>query len=1044
MQDAATRPANAANAANAALDDQDVLPRLLGRYVLLRLMVRGGMGEVYLATTIGIEGAERPVVVKRIRREYKKDPSFLARFMDEARVQSQLDDPGVARIVEAAVDEHGDPYVAVEYVEGRSLADVRARLSRLGKALPWADAVAVTLEIASALAHVHERTGADGAPLGIVHRDLSPQNVMVGFSGDVKLIDFGTARGDNRRCHTVSGTVLAKPGYVAPEVARGESATPRADLYALGVMLWELVAGRRYLEGDANDHVAQVCSGKLRPSRLAGDAALGSLGDGTVPAELDRIIQWLTEAVPSARCGRAREAAQALAGLLGTAPRRPMDERSVRSRVKVLLARLYPTEPAASRVEFARLVARARRSMSEELTEAASPSPSPARKSPTPSGRLTGVPDGLPGTRYRLIRPLGEGAMGVVYEAEHVDLGRRVAVKILQSKHSSSTEFVARFRREARAIAGLAHPNLVQVYDFGQTLGEVGDTEWTGRLFFAMEKLDGETLEAYLDREKGLDWRDACELAIKTCRALEAAHASGLVHRDLKPGNLFLTYASKDGARPPVTQMGLKLLDFGVAKGSAFDGLPGDGKDPQLSCAGAIFGTPDTMSPEQISGGPVDGRADLYSLGCVLYNLLTGRTPFDAPSAILVMSAHLREVAVAPRAAAPERDIPEAVERVVLRALAKDAAGRYASAAEMREALEEACFGTFFVDANLDQGAAAQANEASASASIDVDFEVMDRGAAAAAAPTSKAGDEAAWFDADVARASVGGRDTAQGSDGETVPIRKPTRVRRALFATLVGAAVASVGALGVLGVLDHDARQHAVAPATQAAERGADKVMLSFAAHAAAFRRPTAAAAPAPNAMPAGAKSHELAPLPAPRANAAGATSPNDAASARLESKPAASAGPMPSTPPPLPATDLAAGQAEARLAAGDPDGALRIARLAKDDLSVPALRVWARAAYAAGRPGEAHQACLAWLAHAGDDTIEASLLDAKSLRAAGREDDAKDRLEEIVRAHPACVEARSMLQDLELGDTSNGGIPTRRTKRSAGPQKIPAMRRG
>jgi serine/threonine-protein kinase len=1041
MQDAATRPANTANAAN---EDQDVLPRLLGRYVLLRLMVRGGMGEVYLATTIGIEGAERPVVVKRIRREYKKDPSFLARFMDEARVQSQLDDPGVARIVEAAVDEHGDPYVAVEYVEGRSLADVRARLSRLGKALPWADAVAVTLEMASALAHVHERTGADGAPLGIVHRDLSPQNVMVGFSGDVKLIDFGTARGDNRRCHTVSGTVLAKPGYVAPEVARGESATPRADLYALGVMLWELVAGRRYLEGDANDHVTQVCAGKLRPSRLAGDAALGSLGDGTVPAELDRIIQWLTEAVPSARCGRAREAAQALAGLLGTAPRRPMDERSVRSRVKVLLARLYPTEPAASRVEFARLVARARRSMSEELSESAasSPSPSPARKSPTPSGRLTGVPDGLPGTRYRLIRPLGEGAMGIVYEAEHVDLGRRVAVKILQSKHSSSTEFVARFRREARAIAGLAHPNLVQVYDFGQTLGEVGDTEWTGRLFFAMEKLDGETLEAYLDREKGLDWRDACELAIKTCRALEAAHASGLVHRDLKPGNLFLTYGSKDGVRPAVAQMGLKLLDFGVAKGSAFDGLPGDGKDPQLSCAGAIFGTPDTMSPEQISGGTVDGRADLYSLGCVLYNLLTGRTPFDAPSAILVMSAHLREVAVAPRAAAPERDIPEAVERVVLRALAKDPAGRYADAAEMREALEEACFGTFFVDANLDQDAAAQA----AGSAIDVDFEAMDAAAGSAplASSGSKPADESAWFEADAALAAGASRESSMGSDGETVPIRKPSRVRRAIFATLVGAAVASVGALGVLGVLDHDARQHAVAPATQAAERGADKVMLSFAAHAHAFRRPTAAAPEATNAAGAAAKPRELAPLPAPRTAGGSVANVPAAANLRPEPKTAASAGPMPSTPPPLPATDLAAGQAEARLAAGDPDGALRIARLAKDDLSVPALRVWARAAYAAGRPGEAHEACLAWLAHAGDDTVEASLLDAKSLRAAGREDDAKDRLEEIVRAHPACVEARSMLQDLELGDTSNGGIPTRRTKRSAGPQKIPAMRRG
>jgi len=674
----------------APTSDTEALPRLLGRYVLLRLLVRGGMGEVYLATSVGIEGAERPVVVKRIRREYRTDPSFHARFLDEARVQSQLDDPGVARIIEAAVDEHGDPFVVVEYVEGRSLADVRGRLSRLGKPLPWADAVAVSLEIASALAHVHERTGSDGAPLGIVHRDLSPQNVMVGFSGDVKLIDFGTARGDNRKCHTVAGNVLAKPGYVAPEVARGESATPRADIYALGVMLWELCAGRRYLEGDATEHVAQIVSGKLRPAPLANDATLGALGDGPVPAELDAIVAFLTEPLASQRCERAREAAQRLAGLLSSAPRRPVEERGVRARVKTMLARLYPTEPAASRVEFARLVTKARRELKEQLV--ATPK-APARvEAETPSERMTQVPDALPGTRYRMIRKLGEGAMGVVYEAEHVDLGRKVAVKVLQAKHSTSAEFVARFRREARAIASLVHPNLVQVYDFGQTAGDPLASEWGGRLFFAMERLEGETLEAFLDREQGMDFRDACEVAIKTCRALEAAHAAGLVHRDLKPANLFLCFG---GRRPgAMGEIGVKLLDFGVAK----DLHCAESKDdPNFSRAGAIFGTPDTMAPEQVAGDVVDERADLYALGCVLYRLLTGRMPFeDAPSSILAMSCHVNEPVIPPRTAAPLRGIPEAVERVVMRALEKKATARFADATEMREALEEAIYGGFF------------------------------------------------------------------------------------------------------------------------------------------------------------------------------------------------------------------------------------------------------------------------------------------------------------------------------------------------------------
>ncbi|RYG65749.1 serine/threonine protein kinase, partial [bacterium] len=191
------------------------LPRTFGRLHLLKLLARGGMGDVYLAATKGIEGAERACVVKTVRRDHIHDGSFLARFLDEARVQSQLNHPGVAQVLEASTDDNGEPYTVVEYVEGRSLAEIRQRAVQLGSRIGWAESVALTLEMAQALAHVHERAGSDGAPLGIVHRDLSPQNVMVGYAGEVKLIDFGTARGHNRRCHTVAGVVFAKPGYVA-------------------------------------------------------------------------------------------------------------------------------------------------------------------------------------------------------------------------------------------------------------------------------------------------------------------------------------------------------------------------------------------------------------------------------------------------------------------------------------------------------------------------------------------------------------------------------------------------------------------------------------------------------------------------------------------------------------------------------------------------------------------------------------------------------------------------------------------------------------
>jgi serine/threonine-protein kinase len=202
-----------------SLGSEEQLPRRLGRLTLLRLMARGGMGEVYLGAMGAIEGAERPCVVKIIRREHAQDKSFLARFLDEARIQAQLHHPGVAQILEAATDDEGKPFVVVEHVEGRNLGEIRTRAQQLGARVTWTEALAIGIAMAEGLVHVHERTDAAGHPLEIVHRDLSPQNVMVGYAGDLKLIDFGTARGENRRCHTVAGIVFAKPGYVAPEVA---------------------------------------------------------------------------------------------------------------------------------------------------------------------------------------------------------------------------------------------------------------------------------------------------------------------------------------------------------------------------------------------------------------------------------------------------------------------------------------------------------------------------------------------------------------------------------------------------------------------------------------------------------------------------------------------------------------------------------------------------------------------------------------------------------------------------------------------------------
>jgi eukaryotic-like serine/threonine-protein kinase len=626
-----------------AVCDSDTLPRRFERYTLLKRIARGGMGEVYLATAGGIEGAERPCVVKAIRREHEEDRSFLARFLDEARIQAQLQHPGVAQVLEATNDVTGKPYVVVEFIEGRNLGDVRARAGQLGMRMGWPESIAVSIVMADALAHVHERLDSNGKALDIVHRDLSPQNVMVSYAGDVKLIDFGTARGLNRRCQTIAGIVFAKPGYVAPEVANNTPGGVPADLYALGIMLWEMLAGRRFLSGEAPAHMAAVAAGKRNPTPLA--ALIGA------PAELDTLVAKLTAVNLSDRYSSARQAMNDLVRLLQRAPSMADGDRSVRGRIAQLMQKLYPAEPARTRSEFARLVAQAR---ATEVPAAVLP-PSP----PAPVVEVD--PTLLPGTRYRLLRVLGRGAMGVVHEALHLDLMRTVALKVLDPERMG-VDAERRFKVEARAIAQLEHENLVKLFEFGVAAD--------GRPFYAMQLLSGESLDKKLEREHGMDYREAIAIGVQACNALSTAHAASVIHRDIKPANLFLSSEGK-----------LKLLDFGVAK-AAFS-VESDGEGLQ------IVGTPEYMAPEQ-ARGQADERSDIYALGVVLFELLSGRLPHEAESPVLLLDAKFRKDPESLRTLVPERGIPKMLDVAVTRALSPEPEHRYRTAAELREALEAA------------------------------------------------------------------------------------------------------------------------------------------------------------------------------------------------------------------------------------------------------------------------------------------------------------------------------------------------------------------
>jgi tRNA A-37 threonylcarbamoyl transferase component Bud32 len=263
--------------------------------------------------------------------------------------------------------------------------------------------------------------------------------------------------------------------------------------------------------------------------------------------------------------------------------------------------------------------------------------------------------------RYELGPVVGEGGMARVHRGYDRHLRRPVAVKVLASPYDRDRAFVERFRREARSAAGLSHPNVVAVFDSGS---------YHGTHFIVTELVEGETLADRL-RRGPMPPEEAVAVSVDVCRALEAAHARGLIHRDVKPGNVML---------PPDGRV--KVVDFGIARAAGSDTLTG---------TGVVLGSTAYLAPEQASGQPVDERADLYALGCVLYEMLTGAVPFSADTPVATMYRHVNEDPPAPSSILA---VPPALEAVVMRCLEKDPRRRFRSAADLEQALLAARGGT--------------------------------------------------------------------------------------------------------------------------------------------------------------------------------------------------------------------------------------------------------------------------------------------------------------------------------------------------------------
>ena len=250
------------------------------------------------------------------------------------------------------------------------------------------------------------------------------------------------------------------------------------------------------------------------------------------------------------------------------------------------------------------------------------------------------------GERYEIISRIGSGGMADVYKAKDHKLNRLVAVKVMKAEFSQDKGFISKFRKEAQAAAGLAHPNVVNVYDVGED---------NGIYYIVMELVQGITLKDYITRKGKLSVREATSIAIQVSLGLEAAHKSNIVHRDVKPQNIIISVDGK-----------VKLSDFGIARAASSNTISSN-----------VMGSVHYSSPEQVRGGYSDAKSDIYSLGITMYEMVTGHVPFDGDTTVAIAIKHLQEEIVSPRKYVP--DLPYSLEQIILKCTQKSSERRYAS-----------------------------------------------------------------------------------------------------------------------------------------------------------------------------------------------------------------------------------------------------------------------------------------------------------------------------------------------------------------------------
>lgn len=610
------------------------LPELFGAYLLHQPIAIGSTSEVYLGQTTG--EFPRLCAIKRIRPQLYSIEEFNKRFIEDAQLLVRLIHGNIVTILEVGqVDDR--PFIAMEYIDGINIQ----QLLDPHNPIPPDAAIYIALQTIEALAYVERQRGdhkknADQA---------WPHEIMISRDGVVKLIDLGSF-GALRIGQQIVKNIFQSSGYSIPEVLKKDKLGPSSDVFSVGVLLWELLAGKRLISSNPETYIQAVLKNNWKAEKIL---------RADVPTMVLDLVEDMLALDSNQRPENLDVARKKLVdGLRRFAPGYGSNNLSelIVSRIKKPLNKQKTTQQ----------ILKARSAISDRFTQTKTFSQAGLVDRKISSPTQLSVGDRIPGTRYRLVKSLGSGGSAEVFCAQHIDLDRQVALKILNHELAQHSSAIAQFRLEARACSRLGHPHIVEVIDFG----ELND----GRFFFAMELVDGESLADLLSRQPQIPVERALPIFRQIARALQAAHDNLIIHRDIKPENIMLCdHDGKDDFS--------KILDFGVM---AFT------SDTETECVG----TPGYMAPEQIAKDTPTPLIDIYALGSTLYESIAGRLPYPG--------IHLVEFATQQAAGPPPSltkfkgldHLHPAIENVILKAIEHDPAKRYQSAKEFEDALQDA------------------------------------------------------------------------------------------------------------------------------------------------------------------------------------------------------------------------------------------------------------------------------------------------------------------------------------------------------------------